>query len=166
LAQEIGFLLMNDINPDFLDAAAKKILQSERNTCRNIGWSSDKWILESSSENAKIYLWTFSGHKINRTISALLSTMIEEESTYDYRSVTINTDKKNVLTVNKLNTLLSNFKSKSSQGLEAIIEDKIDVKWFSKFSDCLPDFLAKKTIREKGMDIQGLVRQITHITIT
>jgi ATP-dependent Lhr-like helicase len=165
LAQEIGCLLMNDTNPDFLDAPAKNILQSQRNTYCNIGWRSDKWILESSSENTRIYLWTFAGDKINRTMSILLSTMVEEEPTYDYRSVAIDIGKKRVLSVNDVKQLLTNIKSKLPQDLEAIIEEKIDVKWFSKFSDCLPESLAKKTIREKGMDVLGLVSQLNQVAI-
>jgi ATP-dependent helicase Lhr and Lhr-like helicase len=165
LAQEVGRLLMNNINLDFLDAAAKMIFQSQRNAYFNIGWTSDKWILDSSFENSKIYLWTFSGDKINRTISNFLSTIIKEAPKYDYMNVIIDIEKENPLSVTDLKQTLLDLKSETLRDLEVIIENKIDVKWFSKFSDCLPAPLAKKTIREKGMDIAGLVRQLNHITI-
>jgi ATP-dependent helicase Lhr and Lhr-like helicase len=164
LAQEVGRLLMNNINLDFLDAAAKKIFQSQRNTYFNIGWKSDKWILDSSFENSKIYLWTFAGDKINRTISNFLSTIIKEAPKYDYMNVIIDIEKEN-LSPNDLRQVLLDLKSGTLQDLEVLIENKVDVKWFSKFSDCLPTPLAKKTIREKGMDIAGLVKQLNHITI-
>jgi ATP-dependent Lhr-like helicase len=39
------------------------------------------------------------------------------------------------------------------------------VKWFSKFSQCLPEPLAKKTILEKGVDLQGLKRELNKVDI-
>jgi ATP-dependent helicase Lhr and Lhr-like helicase len=164
LAQEIGYLLMNDIGVDFLDVAAKKILESERNIYRNIQWDSDKWILESSPEDTKIFLWTFAGDKINRTISTLISAAIVVETRYDYRNVTIDIGKK-ILPINKIQELLEYLKSKSLMELEEMVELKIHVKWFSKFSECLPDTLAKKTIREKDMDITGLAYQLNRVKI-
>ena len=164
LAQEIGYLLTNDVTPDFLDAQAKNILQSQRNAHYEIGWTPDKWVIESSSEDTKIYLWTFAGDKINRTISTLLSTMFEEESTHGYMNVVIETGKENI-SMEKLKQVLLSFKSQTTNDLEVKIVDKIDVKWFSKFSGCLPDAIAKKTIMEKGMDVIGFERQLNLVMI-
>jgi ATP-dependent Lhr-like helicase len=36
----------------------------------------------------------------------------------------------------------------------------MQVRWFSKFTNCLPEKLAKKAIVEKGMNLSGLLREI------
>jgi ATP-dependent helicase Lhr and Lhr-like helicase len=165
LAQEVGGILMKEINPTFLDVSAKKILQSEQNIHYKIGWQSSKWVLESTSESGKFYLWTFSGDKINRAISVLLSTVIEEETSYDYMKVVIDGGKENSLQITDIKLLVLNFGAASLSDLNRIIEDKIEVKWFSKFSECLPESLAKKTIREKGIHIEGMVRELNRVLI-
>lgn len=62
--------------------------------------------------------------------------------------------------------LLTAFQSQSKKETENILEGKIDVKWISKFSGCLPDSLAKKTICEKSLDTEGLVREMSNVTFS
>jgi ATP-dependent helicase Lhr and Lhr-like helicase len=165
LAQEVGCLLMNNEKLEFLDTLAQQIFQAQRNTYHNLHWQREKWVLDSSSEYAKVYLWTFAGDKINRAISVLLSTKIENEPSYDYMKVTIDLEKEEPKSLGDIHDLISSFKSKTEQELEDKAEDKINVKWFSKFSECLPVPLAKKAILEKGIDFPGLIRELNLVRI-
>jgi ATP-dependent helicase Lhr and Lhr-like helicase len=56
-------------------------------------------------------------------------------------------------------------KSRSESSLEKLLEDNTKCKWFSKFSECLPESLAIKTICEKGMDLSGLIRELKRVTV-
>lgn len=164
LAQEAGRLLMTNEIPTFLDVPAIKILQMQRNEYKDMKWQADKWILDSTLENNKIYLWTFAGEKINRSMEVLLLSKLEIDINYDYQKMTINFGKESMDKINFLN-LISSFKYKSKEELESIALEKIKVKWFSKFSECLPESLAKQTICDKDYDFAGLVRELTKITI-
>jgi hypothetical protein len=55
--------------------------------------------------------------------------------------------------------------TKTEVEIENAIENNISVKWFSKFFDCLPEALAKKTIRDKDYDFAGLNRELKKISI-
>jgi ATP-dependent Lhr-like helicase len=156
---------MNDEKLEFLDTLAQQIFQAQRNTYHNLHWQREKWVLDSSSEYEKVYLWTFAGDKINRAISVLLSTKIENEPSYDYMKVTIDLEKEEPKSLGDIHDLISSFKSKTEQELEDKAEDKINVKWFSKFSECLPVPLAKKAILEKGIDFPGLIRELNLVRI-
>ena len=156
---------MNGEKLEFLDTLAQQIFQAQRNTYHNLHWQREKWVLDSSSEYAKVYLWTFAGDKINRAISVLLSTKIENEPSYDYMKVTIDFEKEEPKSLSNIHDLISSFKSKTEQELEDKAEDKVNVKWFSKFSECLPAALAKKAILEKGIDFPGLIRELNMVKI-
>jgi ATP-dependent Lhr-like helicase len=164
LAQEIGQILMQDTPLEYLDIYARHILQAQRNTYRNLRWGNKKWIIESSSNGDKAYLWTFAGDKINRAIDYLLSINDKNESSYDYMKVIVNIGK-TFESADDIHNFVMELKSKKEQDLKNAIQEKVDVKWFSKFSDCLPDALAKKTIMEKGIDLPGLIRELNKVTI-
>ena len=165
LGQEVGRVLMSDVNLEFLDLPAQRVLQLERNTHRNLNWAYNKWVIDSSSEDSKIYLWTFSGEKINRTLSLLFSIELETELEYDFKKIVIEEKKGNTVSINDVEKYISLFKSKSEQELDEATESKIEKKWFSKFSDCVPELLAKKAIREKDFDVAGLIRELKLIAV-
>jgi ATP-dependent helicase Lhr and Lhr-like helicase len=159
LAQQIGWLLMNDEDIKFLDLKAKNSLQRQRNIYRYLHWEKDKWIIEPG-EGGQIFIWTFAGDKINRAISLLLAKALPVEQEYDFRYVILKPSKDNQVSIDQIIETISLWKLQETQALEKEIEGEIAVKWFSKFSDCLPDSLAKKTILEKGADVQGMLREV------
>jgi ATP-dependent Lhr-like helicase len=163
LAQEVGHLLMNDVLLEFLDSSAEIVLQRHRNTYHRLNWDTNKWILESSFEHTTIYLWSYSGDKINRALSTLISAEISAVTDYDFMKITINLNKENPLTLGQIYACLLTLRSKSQSELEQLCEKQISPKWFSKFSECLPDTLAAKTMREKGLDVAGLSRELNKI---
>ncbi|MRG48324.1 DEAD/DEAH box helicase [Chitinophaga sp. SYP-B3965] len=164
LAQEIGRVLMSDTILDFLDQPAQRMMEAERNAHYHLNWNSRKWIFDSSEIDGRIYLWTFAGDKINRTISNLLCTKTELEPDYDYKKVILDFGKKEPMSITDIGNLILSLKSRTEQDLRELIEPNIDVKWFSKFSECLPPSLAKKTICEKGFDFQGTIRELNKIS--
>jgi ATP-dependent Lhr-like helicase len=159
----VGRLLMTDGRPSLLDANALNILQMQRHIYNALNWQQGRWAWDIADEGNIIYLWTFSGEKINRTLVILLSTILDAEINYDYKQVKIEFKKVKALSVNELQNLISSFKSKSRLELELIALEKIQVRWFSKFSDCLPDSLAKLTILEKDYDLTGMMRELNTI---
>jgi len=165
LAQEVGRLLMAMETLEFLDASAQNILHAHRNAHQGLNWDNGKWILESSFENTKIYLWTFAGDKINRALASLLAEENDTNTEFNYMKITIGQRNENPLTLNDINSIILALKSKTQSELELLCEKQIPPKWFSKFSPCLPDSLSIKSIREKGMDIVGLLREIKKIRV-
>jgi ATP-dependent Lhr-like helicase len=164
VAQETGQLLMNDLTVEFLDMQGQGMLKALRNEHHDLNWQSDKWILEGS-ETAIFCLWTFSGDKINRAISLLLSQETNREIKYDYMKVVLKIDDKIPLSADNMQELILSFKSKGRQELETQAENNLNVKWFSKFSECLPSSLAKKTLLEKSVDVPGLIRELNRVNI-
>ena len=164
LAQEVGRLLSSNGTLPFLDADAQNILSVQRNIYKALSWQHGKWVWDIADEENIIYLWTFSGEKINRVIDILLSTQLDAEISYDYRQLRIDFKKIKPSPINELQELLSSFKTINRADLEKIAMEKIQAKWFSKFSDCLPDSLAKQTIFEKDYDLEGMIRELSTIT--
>jgi ATP-dependent helicase Lhr and Lhr-like helicase len=164
LAQHIGWLLMNDNEIKFLDPKAKNSLQRQRNIYRYLQWQRNKWIIEPA-EGGQVFIWTFAGDKINRAISLLLAKVLMVDQEYDFRNVILKPTKNNQILIEEIVDEVSLWKLKKVQDLEKDIEGEIPFKWFSKFSECLPDSLAKKTILEKGIDVAGLLREIKNTEI-
>jgi ATP-dependent Lhr-like helicase len=165
LAQDVGQLLMNDDQLNFLDSEAKKVLQRQRNIYRQIGWTKEKWILASEDAEGQLYLWTFCGDKINRATALLFEKYFGDEPEYDFRNIRLRRSKNKTLGKEEVLGWLSNLKQTNESQLENEMLAAIDVKWFSKFSQCLPDQLAKKTILEKAVDLQGLKRELDKVNI-
>jgi ATP-dependent Lhr-like helicase len=165
LAQEIGRLLMIDEVLEFLDKQAHRVLDAQRNELSELGWSNNKWVMEAAKEHGRIYLWTFAGDKINRSIRFFLLSELDVEIKSDYNTVIIILGKisKSML---EISDLINSVKSKTEHELLSHIEPFVNVKWFSKFSECLPNELAKKTIIEKDMDLTGMIRELNKVTIT
>ncbi|HEX5552326.1 MAG TPA: hypothetical protein VFX43_03680, partial [Chitinophagaceae bacterium] len=87
------------------------------------------------------------------------------EIKYDYMKVVLKVDDKIPLSADNMQELILSFKSKGRQELETQAENNLDVKWFSKFSECLPSSLAKKTLLEKSVDVPGLIRELNRVNI-
>jgi ATP-dependent Lhr-like helicase len=164
LAQEIGRLLMTGEKLEFLDLPAHRVIDGQRNTYSDLGWSHGNWILEASSASEKVYLWTFSGDKINRSLCKFLSSKIKGDVKYDYKRVIIDFGKESK-SVQDIYDLITELRTRTEQELVSHMEMEIEVKWFSKFSACLPAKLSKKVIIEKDMDLASLVRELNKITI-
>jgi ATP-dependent helicase Lhr and Lhr-like helicase len=165
LAHEVGRLLMNDDNLHFLDAEAEKVLRRHRNIFQAIGWTKKKWILELEGEEGLLFLWTFCGDKINRAIALQFETDFGEEPEYDFRNIRLRRSGNKSLGKEEVLDWLSHLKQQNEREIENELLATIDVKWFSKFSQCLPEQLAKKTILEKGIDLQGLKRELNTVDI-
>jgi ATP-dependent Lhr-like helicase len=165
LAQEVGQLLMNHDQLNFLDAEAEKVLQRQRNMYGEIGWRKGTWILESEDEEGQLNLWTFCGDKINRAIALQFEKDFGNEPEYDFRNIRLRRSKNNSLIKEAILDWLSNLKQTNENQLENEMIGIIDVKWFSKFSQCLPELLAKKSILEKAVDLQGLKRELNKVNI-
>lgn len=159
LAQEVGKLLMTDEIPSFLDPPAINILRMIRNEYKQLKWQPGKWIMDTSMENSKTYLWTFAGDKINRSIKILLSKNLDAKINYDYRHLTISLEEDKTDIPNFLASITT-LTSKSQAELEFLALQKVETKWFSKFSECLPETLTKQTICEKDYDLEGLAREL------
>jgi ATP-dependent Lhr-like helicase len=159
LAQEVGKLLMTTEIPSFLDGSAIAILRIQRNEHKELKWQPGKWVMDKVQESNRVYLWTFSGDKINRSIKLLLSADIEADIHYDYKHVIINFKKEDADITNFL-ALITTLTAKSKEALESLALQKMESKWFSKFSECLPEALTKLTICEKDYDFEGLAREL------
>ncbi|MHA4807359.1 hypothetical protein ACX0G9_04615 [Flavitalea flava] len=165
LAQEVGRLLVTDGIPPFLDPIANVILRMERNIYNALNWKQGKWVWDVAEDGNIIYLWTFSGEKINRVVAILLSTKLDAEISCDFKQVRIDFKKLSPMSVEELQKMLSSLKAKSRPELEALALEQLRVKWFSKFSNCLPDSLARQTIFEKDYDLVGMPRELSTITV-
>ena len=166
LAQEVGRILSDDIYLEFLDPQAGLVIKAQQSSHSNLGWNKDTWILVSVPDSNRYYLWTFAGDKINRALSTLLSKKIGNSPLYNYKRLIIDYDKeKGDKSSENILSLLSVWKFETESKLEIEVLDDIRVIWFSKFSDCLPDVLAQKTICEKGIDFNGLLRELKKVKI-
>ncbi|AXY73618.1 hypothetical protein D3H65_06315 [Paraflavitalea soli] len=165
LAQEIGRLLVAGKPLGFLDFRATVIMRREANQHSGLGWDNHTWTLDPSANDGKFYLWTFCGDKINRAIKFLLDAELGIRAKYDYQLVTIDIDKKKPTSSARIIDYLVSLGNSTEKELEQIIMPNMRASWFSKFSICLPDELAKITLREKGIDLAGLLREINKIQI-
>jgi ATP-dependent helicase Lhr and Lhr-like helicase len=159
LAQEVGNILVNNVEPKFLDDSSLLRVKAQQETYNQLGWGINKWVLESSNENGDVFLWTFCGDKINRAVSVLFSNS-GRNSRYDYKKIVFKSDLKNLDLLSDVMHWLSELKSTQIDELEILAERLVKVSWFSKFSDCLPDELARKTIFEKSLDIPGMYKTL------
>jgi ATP-dependent Lhr-like helicase len=157
LAQEIGRLLMNEDKLSFLEDLAQTKFNENRLLYAQLHWNSSKWILDSADDPSIFYLWTFAGDKINRTLAFLTENHFGTTASYDYRSVTIKGDLKHPVPVDQLLDFLGEIETHAATDVEELLVHQIKNKWFSKFSECLPEFLSKKALLEKSFDVPGLI---------
>lgn len=160
LAQEIGDLLMGNDVLEFLDVPAQQIFSAQRNVYKHIGWKKRCWVMDVSDESEKVYLWNFAGDKINRCLQTYLLSRIEGDITYDYKMLVIEVKNAEKSVKEQVYDLIVALRNKTEQEIMSHIEEKIQVKWFSKFSECVPEKLAKRSIIEKGMDLAGVMREL------
>jgi len=165
LAQEIGRLLVAGKPLAFLDPRGALVMRQEANQHSSLGWNGDTWTLDASPGGGKFYLWTFCGNKINRAIAFLLKAELNIRASSDYQLVTIETDIKRPTPGDQIIDYLLSLSNLSEKELEQRIMPIMKASWFSKFSICLPDELAKITLRERGIDLAGLLREIDNIKI-
>ena len=156
---------MYDQQPAFLDKASLKVLRMMVNEYTELQWKAGKWIFDVSDEANKIYLYTFSGEKINRALSILLSAKLNAAITYEYRKLIIDFGKERPISIADIKSTIMSFKDTDLPTLSTVVSDKIKVKWFSKFSECIPEQLAKQTILDKDYDFAGLKREFENIVI-
>lgn len=165
LAQEVGRLLVAGKPLGFLDPRAAVVMRREANQHSSLGWNNYTWTLDPSPGSGKFYLWTFCGNKINRAIAFLLKTELNVRASPDYQLVTIDTDIKRPTPGYQIIDYLLSLGNLSEKELEQKIMPNMKASWFSKFSVCLPDELAKITLREKGIDLTGLLQEINKVRI-
>ncbi|WP_162944719.1 hypothetical protein [Flavisolibacter nicotianae] len=166
LAQEVGSILMSDLQLHFLDHVAHLSIQRQRNTMGSLGWQRNKWILEADEDHGPFSLWTFGGDKINRTIALLFAAEFGEQPDYDFKLITFQAQKDEELSMEQLCKWLSQLRTSTLIELESLIHSQVEAKWFSKFSECLPEKLAKWTIQERGTDLQGVTRELNKIALS
>lgn len=160
LAQEIGKLLMGEDDLEFLDVQAKRMFDAQRNTYKELEWEKGHWIMDVSEELGRVYLWNFSGDKINRAVHTYLLSEIDGTVSYDYRYLVITAKEHLASLSEKVYELMIGILNKSEIEVRSQIEANLNPKWFSKFSECLSDDLKKRTIIEKDMDVAGLIREL------
>lgn len=165
LAQEVGRILMSEKRINFLDPKAQMVIKMQRNLSGELKWTDMQWLLESTEDNVQFFLWTFAGDKVNRALSILFEEQFLQHLEYDYKRIIFTAKKDNKLSRNDLINWLCGLKKKSLPDLEKIAVNQIAVKWFSKFSECLPEELAKKAIQEKATDFRELLKQINRVKI-
>jgi ATP-dependent Lhr-like helicase len=166
LAQEIGRLLTSNKVPEFLDPSAQIELRRQQNMHCNLDWNDNQWVIDSSDDEiSQIYLWTFSGHKINRALAKILEVEFDIKPRYDHLKIIVELKVDLLKSKGDFHKFFTSLQSRSEDSLEKLLENNTKSKWFSKFSECLPDSLAIKTICEKGMDLSGLIRELNRITV-
>jgi ATP-dependent Lhr-like helicase len=165
LAQEVGSLLMKNDSLEFLDWMAQAALQGQRHIYEGLEWKPEKWILDSNSEEGQLYLWTFCGEKINRVLANLFFEKFGEEPDYTFKNLCLKPPRNTSINREDVLQWLAGLKKQTSKDLETKVLSRINAKWFSKFSECLPDDLAKRTIMEKGFDINGFIRELNKVSI-
>lgn len=164
LAIEAGKILISPERVSFLDPFGQSVLDSERGSVKYTGWKEGRWIVQASDIGSTIHIWTFAGDKINRCINKFLSSRIEADHEYNYKRVLIKTQQINYPTASIVE-LLKSLRNYSPAQLNDLLESQVDVKWISKFSQCLPENLAKKAILEKSIDIHGTIREVKKVEI-
>lgn len=166
VAQECGRLLITDQIPAFLDEPAQKGLDKLREHYYQIGWNENTWAIHGNG-STKIYLWTFSGDKINRVLTLLTKTFGLGKANEDYQGIEISfSDKKASDNIQKLIFLLKDMKNKDVREIEILLKEGRKKTPFSKFSGCLPAELSEKALFEKSLDISGFLREIKKVTLT
>lgn len=165
LAVEIGNMLKSSEPVEFLDFNARQVLESQRAAYRGLSWRSDKWLVQPAEDGDIVYIWTFAGDKINRCIDRYLAAHIEADITYDYIKIVVKAKDETQLDTAAIIDVFRKMCTEPIHIANAILEPTIKVKWMSKFSECLPESLARKTIMEKGLDLRGTKRELDRVAI-
>jgi ATP-dependent helicase Lhr and Lhr-like helicase len=164
LAQEIGAILSGSESLEFLDPLAQRVIHAQRSFYESLNWKPGTWSIEHDIDLDKIILWTFAGSKINRALGAVLSKSFKDVK-HDYKNLSIDLKIEPSIAIEKLYEILIDLKYMREEDIIGIIENEVVVKWFSKFSLCLPDKLARRTLIEKRMDFTGVLRELNKVEL-
>ncbi|GAB2678175.1 DEAD/DEAH box helicase [Flavihumibacter cheonanensis] len=161
VAQEVGRILHSQEELYFLDRDAKLVLKHFRNSVSDIGWQPGTWVIQDSEEGLNTILWTYCGDKINRAIAkmALVLEGVELRVTYQYLSL----EKENNREYFDWQQFIEKLKTLTEEEMTNLTKNHVKASWFSKFSNCLSEDIARKTIIERSMDYQGLFIKLNKI---
>lgn len=163
-AQEVGRLLTGNLKPEFLDATSITALSRVRDEYEYCGWNENQWGFETS-EGASIKIYSFCGDKINRTLAQLLQKQLSGvKVSSDYKVVEVKVKDGGTLKKHTILQFLKELKNTDKSALSMLLQTEMKRVWFSKFTSCLPDELAKKTIIERALDIGGMLREVSKIS--
>ncbi|MGN6495633.1 MAG: DEAD/DEAH box helicase [Agriterribacter sp.] len=158
-AQEVGKILTGNQLLPFLDEAAAKSIERQREHYKFSSWNPGAWSFNRLG-GGKIQIFTFAGSKINRTLASILNASDLGNAEYDYRTVEIKLNPEASMTDNKFGSGIAELRNGSTQQVINSIQQSIRNTWFSKFSICLPENLSKTALIERAMDIDGLKREL------
>lgn len=165
VAREMGKILMDSTDLDFLDEESKKGIEKLREQYRNLKWEQPKWVFDHA-EAGKLLLWTFAGDKINRTVSILINALEIAKTDYDSKCIEIESSDESVDDfIPQIISFIKALKGKTAGEIEDILIKEIRNIKFSKFSLCLPEALSKEALIEKSFDVEGLLRELDKVTI-
>ncbi|KYP15854.1 DEAD/DEAH box helicase [Flavihumibacter sp. CACIAM 22H1] len=154
VAQEVGRIVHSQEELPFLDRDAKLVLKHFRNSISEIYWQQGTWVVSESEEGMSTILWTYCGDKINRAIAkmALVLEGVELKVTYRYVSF----KKHNKREIFDWQKFIEKLKTYSAEEMTDLAINHVKASWFSKFSNCLPEDIIKKTSIYKSIDFIGL----------
>lgn len=161
-AQYRADFLMED---DSFLSIAQNSIKRQRDGYNAIGWRSGTWILSSNVGGQSFALWTFAGDRINRTLMRLFESEFECKIEGDYKQISIHVKKERIISLLDIQSWLMETATLEGSDLEAILLKRIKAIWFSKFSACLPESLAKKVLEERSLDISGVIRELRKVNI-
>lgn len=166
-AKKVGELLFSNTDILFLNNEARESFREERVKMKYLGWSNDKWIIESFSK--KIVIWTFAGDRINRTFSNLISTIGIGKATSSYSDITVKFKDDSIEKIHeKLSKLIKTLQTSSQEELlmfDNLIKKSLRLIPFSKFAKCLPKHLWAEALSERVFSFDGLLKEIESSTI-
>lgn len=169
-AQEVGKILFyNDLPPDFLDDEAKDGLHSAREKYKEIKWFFNEWII-LKSRSGNIYLWTFAGDKINRSLGYFFDyhpKISTKRVNYKFIEL-VKVNKDEFINIKEIYEYIEKIKNENSGFLKYLIDktkENYKIVKFSKFTKCLLPYLALLTIFDKAYDFERLFDELDRINI-
>lgn len=179
-AQEIGRILFSQEKPSYLNTLGTETLQSLRDENKVINWKSGLIIIsKTSTEEYEIY--TFGGCKINRTLALLLEIYNIGVTSSDHISINvrrIQTEEELIISnenkfesslnlsddlsndIYKFLKMLKDLSKNEIMEIQDSFENNTREIPFSKFSECLSPKLAKKTISERVLDLDAVLKLV------
>lgn len=162
-AQRAGRLLHEQGVPGFLGDDAKAALAEERRAVQEDGWRPGELVIVAGGSGV-VFLRTFAGDRINRTLSRLLQARGVEKATSDYREVTLKPRKGAVGELSeRVDMLLAELRSGALAAGSALANELETTQprwWFSPFARCLPPRLWAASLVERSLDCEGLIRYL------
>lgn len=161
-AKEAGKLLFSDSPISFLSDEATEVFSDEREKLMYLAWTNEKWVIELFSK--KVFIWTFAGDRINRTLSNLITSLGIGKASSSYENITIkNTDISKDEMQERISKLFSTMQTSSQNDLELfanLLKKSFRLVPFSKFAKCLPETLWAEALSERVFDFEGLINEV------